>query len=257
MKLIEQDTMSGLEFRKDYLPKFSNIKINLVDNPKFYNLKQNIVTLFKKEITDYTYIFIELRKKIYFLKRELTEADLRDFDSMKGIWKGVFDEESFCTVSPEFINFLINKVTPVKPSVPASTVTLPENPPVPRQVEAVVKPLHAHGTATSSGFTSFIEKRIEQTRNTLGTKSIEYHRNGNPFHNFDRTGAMNHQIPERALWGFVSKQITSVLDLVEDIEQGKLPSPELIFEKTNDVRVYMFLLEGLMLRTLDQHSDAA
>lgn len=106
---------------------------------------------------------------------------------------------------------------------------------------------------TEQQFEKHVDERIEKIRNVLQVKAKEYRKNDNPFHNFDRAAAMNECTPERALMGMLAKHQISVLDLVDDIEQGKIPSRELVSEKIGDHINYLILLEGLIYRRLSEY----
>lgn len=104
---------------------------------------------------------------------------------------------------------------------------------------------------TEQQFEKHVDERIEKIIEVLQIKVKEYSKNDNPFHNFDRAAAMNGCTPERALMGMLAKHQISVLDLVDDIDQGKLPSDALVSEKIGDHINYLILLEGLIYRRLD------
>lgn len=106
---------------------------------------------------------------------------------------------------------------------------------------------------TEKQFEKHVDERIELIRNVLQIKAKEYRKNDNPFHNFDRAAAMNNCTPERALMGMLAKHQISVLDLVDDIDSGKVPSRELVSEKIGDHINYLILLEGLIYRRLSEY----
>ena len=258
-------------FKTAYLPSFEEkgIPVVLISNKKSYNRSSNIVSIFEREIPSNTeHIFLDRNGLVYQLNRKLQKSDFFKVGDFSPMWKGVFDETNFGPVLPTLLGErkeLTPKPVDQPPSYSFDEVQTPAAESEPalfdKPVEApalvlqpVVKPLHEHGTGTSEGWIRFLDKRLGLIQESMVKKGVEYHRGANPFHNFDTTGRMNKQIPERALWGMVSKQITSTLDLIEDMEQGKLPSPEMIQEKTGDCVNYMLLLQGLMLRTLDQQA---
>ncbi|PRY38489.1 hypothetical protein CLV58_109216 [Spirosoma oryzae] len=108
--------------------------------------------------------------------------------------------------------------------------------------------------STAEGFGRFLENRFERVRLSMVQKGVEYRKGGNVFHNFDSTGRMNDQLPERALWGMVSKQITSMKDMIVDLENGVLPPVDLLQERSKDLVNYFLLLEALMFRTIQEHT---
>lgn len=104
-------------------------------------------------------------------------------------------------------------------------------------------------------FEKHVDERIELIRDVLQIKAKEYRKNNNPFHNFDRAAAMNQCTPERALMGMLAKHQISVLDLVDDIDDGKLPNRDLVSEKIGDHINYLILLEGLIYRRIDKQME--
>lgn len=98
---------------------------------------------------------------------------------------------------------------------------------------------------TDRDFNELLRLRMAACNKVLRSKAGEYAR-GDRLHNFKRGAAFNMETPERTLWGMVIKHITSVLDFIEDVEKGVLPSPTAWHDKLGDVVNYMFLLEGLL-----------
>lgn len=93
-------------------------------------------------------------------------------------------------------------------------------------------------------FDYLVEKRLEQIKLTLVEKGKEYRRNNNPLHNFDRAAEVSGATREKALWGFATKHYVSFLDMLDDIEKGKLPSAALVNEKIGDLINYLILVEA-------------
>ena len=96
-------------------------------------------------------------------------------------------------------------------------------------------------------FKILVENRIaECTKLMLGTKNIEYTRNDDKLYNFKRVAEIKNETPERALWGMWSKQLISLIDIIEDLDICKMPDIKLLQEKLNDNINYILLLEGLI-----------
>lgn len=110
---------------------------------------------------------------------------------------------------------------------------------------------------TEDQFSDLVEDRMNKTWEVLGVKAKEYRKNNDPFHNFRRAAEMNRCTPERALTGMMAKHQISVLDMVDDIDEGKLPSRELVSEKIGDHINYLILLEGMIYDRIDQTEKAA
>ncbi len=80
-----------------------------------------------------------------------------------------------------------------------------------------------------------------------GVKNVEYSRNYDKLHNF-KTGAMiDGTTPERTLLGYWKKQLTSVLDIINDLDEGKFPNFSTLHEKITDNINYLVLLKALII----------
>ncbi len=98
-------------------------------------------------------------------------------------------------------------------------------------------------------FTKLMLDRIEAYKNKQISKGEEYSRNGDRFSNFRgqaRLGLKDNETPESALWGNLRKHMQSLIDITNDLEQGKLPTPEMLAEKFDDYHIYGHLWEGLI-----------
>jgi len=100
-------------------------------------------------------------------------------------------------------------------------------------------------------FEAVVAARLEAIRGLILVKGREYRRNGNVFHNFNAGGKMLGCTPERALLGFAAKHFVSVVDLVNDLDSGKVPTEAVVNEKLGDAMVYLVLLEGLFKERLN------
>lgn len=98
----------------------------------------------------------------------------------------------------------------------------------------------------SEKFNELSKTTLNECLEMLNTKSVEYSRGTDKLHNFKRAGAILKQTPEKTLVGMMIKQFTSILDIVDDMERGKLPKIELLREKEKDTINYLLLLEGLI-----------
>jgi hypothetical protein len=93
-------------------------------------------------------------------------------------------------------------------------------------------------------FDKVLQERIDKTIHTLSVKAKEYRRNNNPMHNFEKAAQFGNTTKERALWGFALKHYTSFMDILDDIEEGKIPSETLVDEKIGDLINYLILCEA-------------
>lgn len=107
---------------------------------------------------------------------------------------------------------------------------------------------------TNEQFHALLHSRLEKSESTLGTKAVEYAR-GDRLSNFKRAAAALRCSPEQACINFWMKHVVSILDMVNDIEEGKpSASLEMWDEKIGDSINYMILLEALVK---DRHDPLA
>jgi len=95
-------------------------------------------------------------------------------------------------------------------------------------------------------FEKCVENRLEETRRLILVKGKEYVRGNDRFHNFNRAAKMNNQTPTRSLHGMLTKHLVSMLDILDDIDSGKIPTKETVDEKFGDIVVYVILQEALI-----------
>lgn len=98
-------------------------------------------------------------------------------------------------------------------------------------------------------FDLFLEETLDRTREVLRSKGHEYAHDPDEsrFHNFEVTAQFLQCSEEQALWGFVSKHLVSLSDMVKPTKDGQYVSYSLDQwdEKTGDVINYMILLRGI------------
>ena len=110
-----------------------------------------------------------------------------------------------------------------------------------------------------SDFDFVVDGTLKEIRDLLITKGAEYvpEDASGRFHNFDKGAAFNEQLPTEALWGYLTKHLVSLSDMV------KVPSNETPLakwdEKINDSIAYLLLLKGIVFERsefkLDEHSS--
>jgi hypothetical protein len=107
----------------------------------------------------------------------------------------------------------------------------------------------------------FFDKQVESTlqkiRDLLIVKGKEYRRNNDVYHNFNVGAKISGQIPEKVLQGFLLKHLVSYQDILNDIEQGKLPSKELVEEKLNDIITYYVIQKTQILNRIENNDKEA
>lgn len=100
---------------------------------------------------------------------------------------------------------------------------------------------------TINDFEQLAKARFDYCLNLMvGQKHTEYSRNNDKLYNFKRAGEILRCSPEKALLGMWIKQVVSLIDIVEDLDNGILPTEALLNEKITDVIDYPVLLEGLL-----------
>jgi len=97
---------------------------------------------------------------------------------------------------------------------------------------------------TEAHFDAIVDTRCQQIKRTLLLKAKEYRRNNDPLHNFRVAAKVGNTTEEKALWGFATKHYVSFLDMLNDIEQGQLPTFEYVDEKIGDLINYLILCEA-------------
>jgi hypothetical protein len=95
-------------------------------------------------------------------------------------------------------------------------------------------------------FAGIIEDRIEKTRHLLLVKGKEYAAGGKRFHNFEQGAAFMRCTPERALLGYMSKHLVSIVDMIEALDRGVAGDPAAWGEKIGDAITYLHLLEAMV-----------
>lgn len=97
---------------------------------------------------------------------------------------------------------------------------------------------------TEAQFDNLVDKRCVKIVSTLTVKGKEYRRNNDPLHNFRVAAKVGNTTEEKALWGFATKHYVSFLDMLNDIEQGNLPTESYVDEKIGDLINYLILCEA-------------
>ena len=92
-------------------------------------------------------------------------------------------------------------------------------------------------------FEDYVEDRIKLIKQVLKNKGKEYSPDIDRLHNFRRAAILRKTTPENVLLGMKVKHTVSIEDIVDNIEQGKLPTIELLAEKIGDEINYWIILE--------------
>lgn len=94
-------------------------------------------------------------------------------------------------------------------------------------------------------------RRLAACRELLTKKRLEYAppdgEYADPLRNFSRAAALLKCSPPKALMAMASKHLVSIMDMVDDYENGKrLPDVKMLGEKVTDAICYLLLLEAML-----------
>lgn len=100
-------------------------------------------------------------------------------------------------------------------------------------------------------FTDRLNDVLEQIQQTLDVKAREYVRNEDRLHNFNSGALKTGKIREQIIADFRLKHEISIDDMRNDINNGNLPTKELVEEKFGDVINYYILEKLSILHKID------
>lgn len=103
----------------------------------------------------------------------------------------------------------------------------------------------------SKRFYYLVDKETERIKDILISKGEEYSTLDNKLHNFDKAGRMSNQSREKALMGMLLKHQVSVDDIVNKLDEGKLPTLDLLSEKITDILNYYILLKACIVDRIE------
>lgn len=95
-------------------------------------------------------------------------------------------------------------------------------------------------------FAAIAENRISKCRAVMVEKAKEYSRDDDRLHNFKRAATMQGISPAEALRGMWAKHLVSVMDMIDSLSAGSVPSQKMVDEKIGDTINYAILFEGLI-----------
>ena len=98
---------------------------------------------------------------------------------------------------------------------------------------------------------NYLSEIISNISEILKKKAIEYIRNEDYMHNFNKASVKKGITREQAIDGMRLKHEVSIDDMRNDIANGRLPSKELVEEKFGDIVNYYILEQMSILHKID------
>jgi hypothetical protein len=95
----------------------------------------------------------------------------------------------------------------------------------------------------SEEFEAIFEGVVGACRQVLVKKASEYATDEDRLHNFKVAAALNNELPTQACWGFATKHIVSIADMVKT---GIIYPDATWEEKIGDALNYLILLRALV-----------
>lgn len=108
---------------------------------------------------------------------------------------------------------------------------------------------------TEDRFEQIVDCFLNSIRETLIVKGKEYRRNNNPFHNFDMGSQRSGLIREKVLDGFLLKHEISIVDITNDLVDGKLPTIKVLDEKFGDNVIYLIIKMASIIDKIEQYEE--
>ena len=99
---------------------------------------------------------------------------------------------------------------------------------------------------TPEAFNKIVQARLKDIQSRLVFKQKHYARGDDRLHNFKRAANFTRQCEEKALLGMLTKQLVSIYDMVDDLENEVSNPIELWDERIGDAIAYLILLEALV-----------
>jgi hypothetical protein len=92
-----------------------------------------------------------------------------------------------------------------------------------------------------------VDRRLELIKKILKSKNAEYSYSASAFENFEKGVELSmHDKKEKYAWELLVKHLQSIKSILENLNDRKNPSNELIEEKFGDAINYLILLEGML-----------
>jgi hypothetical protein len=99
---------------------------------------------------------------------------------------------------------------------------------------------------TFEEFKKHYDNILNKITNTLSVKAVEYSRNNNPLHNFEKGSIITGLNQFDVLDGMLLKHYISYRDILSDLRTGKKVSIEQVNEKFGDIHIY-FIIQHIQI----------
>jgi hypothetical protein len=91
-------------------------------------------------------------------------------------------------------------------------------------------------------FENSIDNYLHVIKANLSNKAAEYTTDIDMLANFNKGSNITGEVREKVLFGYALKHLVSVMDMIEGIEKGELPTQAKASEKIGDLGTYMAIL---------------
>lgn len=103
----------------------------------------------------------------------------------------------------------------------------------------------------NESFEKAVREHLARIESNLIAKAREYAVDGDRLHNMNVAARITGECREKALFGFALKHLISVMDMIEDVNKGKIPTQYLLDEKVGDLGTYITLLHASLQERID------
>lgn len=107
----------------------------------------------------------------------------------------------------------------------------------------------------NENFNEAVVRHLSTIEKNLLNKAKEYAVDGDRLHNFNRGAEISGKSREAVLFGFALKHLISILDMIDAVDKGKIPTQDMLNEKVGDMGTYMALLYASFQDRIDKSKN--